>query len=328
MDADLEARMEARFKNLEDQVTEVAGLRKHLSTLVTQVISMRKHIDELQPSKSPKGTAKNLPVDTLVKKHDEDITSLKNEISMLSDRTESLMSGFRRINDASQNAASFLQSAGVLQGEGDRPLGLPSSTDGAVLLQVQPSSTPAMEPQRELLFDCSSGASLGIEVNGSNGKALVIERIYDGLVKSWNEGNRGSEVKVGDQIVQVNDVEGTSLRLLSEVHSQSLLKLIVTRSLVTEDLQPIVLDRTDGATIGIEVDGTNGQTLVVKEVRGGLIQAWNDANPSNRLKVGDHVVKINNVIGSSWPMLTEIRSRKVLKLYVRPHVNLEPETQI
>lgn len=51
--------------------------------------------------------------------------------------------------------------------------------------------------------------------------------------------------------------------------------------------------------LGAAVDGSDSKTLVIEEVRAGLLQEWNKNNPTQMVKPGDRIVAVNDQQGHS-----------------------------
>merc|ERR1719491_794348 len=55
----------------------------------------------------------------------------------------------------------------------------------------------------------------------------------------------------------------------------------------------IVLDKTGGDRLGIDVDHENGHTLLIECINSGLVQQWNTENPKAAVQERDHIVQVN-----------------------------------
>jgi len=67
-----------------------------------------------------------------------------------------------------------------------------------------------------------SGAKIGLDIVHSGTESLIIRKLKEGLIADWNAVNPGSQVLVGDRIVEVNGKRGDSQKLLDSVSSQEL----------------------------------------------------------------------------------------------------------
>ena len=84
----------------------------------------------------------------------------------------------------------------------------------------------------KVTLDRSGGAKLGLDLNfdSSEGLVLLVERVGEGLVEQWNSSNEQADVRSGDYLVQVNGVDGSSMRMLAELREDKLLEIVVLRS--------------------------------------------------------------------------------------------------
>merc|ERR1711870_154109 len=82
----------------------------------------------------------------------------------------------------------------------------------------------------------------------------------------------------------------------------------------------VKLYRDAGASghIGVNVshvtEGNKNVALVVKEVKDGLVDMWNKANPDKQVKPGHQVVAANGIRGDSEKMLEPIATAKETEL--------------
>ncbi|CAK9013024.1 Putative NADPH:quinone oxidoreductase 1 [Durusdinium trenchii] len=79
----------------------------------------------------------------------------------------------------------------------------------------------------------------------------------------------------------------------------------------------IVLDKTNGERLGMDVDHEDGRTLAVDAITGGLIQKWNEEHPDKALKPKDRIVEVNGLRGDVLQLVDECKKPKVLKIYVK-----------
>ncbi|CAK0883096.1 unnamed protein product [Prorocentrum cordatum] len=79
----------------------------------------------------------------------------------------------------------------------------------------------------------------------------------------------------------------------------------------------VVLDRRDGAMLGIEVCVKNGAAVRVGGVKDGLVQQWNDSSTEAEVRPGDHIVAVNGMSDNPRQMLAEVGEHKILELTIR-----------
>jgi len=90
----------------------------------------------------------------------------------------------------------------------------------------------------------------------------------------------------------------------------------------------IILDRTNGAKIGMDVDSRDGTTLLVDQVTGGLAGDWNRRIPHCPVKPGDLIVEVNGF--RDLPSLVkECKKNTVLKIQlVRRSSGRDPDPAV
>jgi len=84
----------------------------------------------------------------------------------------------------------------------------------------------------------------------------------------------------------------------------------------------ITLDKSDGTSFGIDVDVTDGKTILVDCVKGGLAERWNSAHPEQQVGKGDCIVEINAIRRSNHNirrMLAECKRSHMVSLKLLPH---------
>merc|ERR1712032_1175930 len=59
------------------------------------------------------------------------------------------------------------------------------------------------------------------------------------------------------------------------------------------------VDRSNGGSLGLTIDGSTGVCLVIEEVNVGLLRDWNADHPISAVRPGDRIVAVNNVRGSA-----------------------------
>lgn len=78
----------------------------------------------------------------------------------------------------------------------------------------------------------------------------------------------------------------------------------------------VIVDRTRGDSLGIEVTLLEDEVLLIESIHAGLIDDWNAGNPSQAIQVGDSIVAVNGS-RASQKMLRDCRKKQVLYLLVR-----------
>jgi len=93
-----------------------------------------------------------------------------------------------------------------------------------------------------------------------------------------------------------------------------------------EDAQPseyrIIIEKgddADGLGLGLDVDLTDGPTLLVDAVQAGLVQRWNAANARHGMEVrkGDRIVEVNGVRGDSRQLVEQLNRDATMQMVIR-----------
>eukprot|EP00930_Biecheleria_cincta_P035491 TRINITY_DN2440_c0_g2_i1.p2 TRINITY_DN2440_c0_g2~~TRINITY_DN2440_c0_g2_i1.p2 ORF type:complete len:162 (+),score=37.01 TRINITY_DN2440_c0_g2_i1:109-594(+) len=93
-----------------------------------------------------------------------------------------------------------------------------------------PESRPLAPNEYAVTLDRSAGEKMGIDVDHKDGETLLIEMVNEGLVKNWNDdpGNT-DKVRMGDRIVEVNNIRGDVLQLVDECKKNQILNLRIRK---------------------------------------------------------------------------------------------------
>lgn len=79
----------------------------------------------------------------------------------------------------------------------------------------------------------------------------------------------------------------------------------------------ITVDKTQGTRLGVDVDHQDGHTLLIDAITGGLVEKWNQENPTQAVKQGDRIVEVNGIRGDVLQLVDECKKNKVLEMVVR-----------
>lgn len=82
----------------------------------------------------------------------------------------------------------------------------------------------------------------------------------------------------------------------------------------------IIVDRTDGLPLGVDVQKAADQKLTVDGVgESGLVASWNASNPNHQVKCGDQIVEVNGRRGDAEAIVNECRQLQRLVMSILPH---------
>lgn len=215
----------------------------------------------------------------------------------------------------------------------DAPEALPSAPDA---LPSAPVAEASADPREfAIALDTSQGARLGIVVDHEDGRTLLIESITEGLVQDWNASHPDLQVRPGDRIMEVNGVRHDVVRIVGECKQYHTLAMLILPGAGLPAATPeatdvraaalaqggefgIVLDRTGGVRLGIDVCLIGRHDLLVEAIHVGLVQAWNRANPGARVVENDCIVEVNGVRGDEKLLAEECTREAVLRMKICP----------
>jgi len=84
----------------------------------------------------------------------------------------------------------------------------------------------------------------------------------------------------------------------------------------------VSLDRRSGERLGVDIDQTDGDWLLVHKITGdGVLSKWNSLHPAQEVKVGYKIVEVNGISVDVERMVKECQTESVLDLLVRPTIN-------
>lgn len=79
----------------------------------------------------------------------------------------------------------------------------------------------------------------------------------------------------------------------------------------------VILDRSTGDKLGIDVDHQDGVALLIEAINGGVVGTWNKANPSKEVQTGDRIVEVNGVRGEAMKLVDECKQQKQLRVKIK-----------
>jgi len=82
-----------------------------------------------------------------------------------------------------------------------------------------------------------------------------------------------------------------------------------------EDFFTVVVDKSGGGSLGIDVEG-EGDTLVVTDVEAGLVSMWNDAHKTKVVRKGDRILTVNGSRGDGQSLINMVVSNMKVELAV------------
>lgn len=74
------------------------------------------------------------------------------------------------------------------------------------------------------------GPRLGIDVDLMDGSYLLIDKINDGLVDTWNQEHPDKEVKANDHVLMVNGIRGDAQAMTEACKNNDKLEMLIQRT--------------------------------------------------------------------------------------------------
>lgn len=193
---------------------------------------------------------------------------------------------------------------------------------GKLEMQKCPDRQEVMSSAYSIELDRKSGTRLGMSILEHVGQTLLVTAVTGGLCEEWNNAHHGSDERVrpGDRIVVVNGIRSNTHLLLEECKKNQVLHMAILRP-PCQELAPgvhsVALDKTGGIKLGIDISQHDGRTLLVTQIRQGLVQEWNRENPCHQLRPGDRIIKVNSCQNSARRLLEECRKNVVLRIAIK-----------
>lgn len=173
-----------------------------------------------------------------------------------------------------------------------------------------------------ITLDRSSGTRLGMSSLEHLGHTLLVTAVTGGLVEQWNEStmDRRVRVRAGDCIVAVNGIRSSTNLLLEECKKHKVLHMEMLRP-PCEEIAPgvhrVALSKTGCMKLGIDISQHDGRTLLVTEIREGIVREWNRINPCHQVRPGDRIIKVNSCQNNARKLLEECRKNDVLRIIIK-----------
>merc|ERR1712217_106509 len=130
-------------------------------------------------------------------------------------------------------------------------------------------------------------------------------------------------VNVGDLIVQVNSVSGDTNAMGQEAMTATVLELTVRRPVEFT----ITIDKKEPpGMLGVDFEYQRalhikdicmvGRSLLIKDIKPGLLSRWNENNPGLEVKKWDRIVGVNGYRGESEKILDVMKEMSKFDLSI------------
>lgn len=183
------------------------------------------------------------------------------------------------------------------------PAPAPELTAPAPAPPASLAPVPAAVVKQAREFEVSLDPHVGIDFDESEGKVVVIN--VSGEVGDPNGLEHADRILSADGATNAKDI----MKRLTE---GSPTKLRVWRP----DEFEVNLKKAKGAKLGAIIVPSGGRTLLLKEVKKGIFEEHNAANPLQSVTAGDRIVEVNGLRGSSEKILAELGKSESLKVVI------------
>jgi len=149
------------------------------------------------------------------------------------------------------------------------------------------------------------GVPIGLDVDVLDGVSLIVDRIKDGFVKSWNEENPEMAIQTHDRIVEVNDVRFNSEALAAELHHTTVWEMKISRPSPVS----VMIEHESKATFGVDLrPSRGGVALLIANIGDGFLHDWLLKNQKAKVYNHDRIIKVNGIRGSSHRLLRALHA--------------------
>eukprot|EP00927_Polykrikos_kofoidii_P085428 TRINITY_DN9294_c0_g1_i1.p1 TRINITY_DN9294_c0_g1~~TRINITY_DN9294_c0_g1_i1.p1 ORF type:complete len:332 (-),score=62.69 TRINITY_DN9294_c0_g1_i1:141-1136(-) len=142
------------------------------------------------------------------------------------------------------------------------------------------------------LVKTGDNPSIGLDVDAADGIALQVFRFKPGLVMDWNKASPRSAIRIGDRLIQANDVSKSADVLRNEIRIATSLSLTFQRRSMFE-----ILVEKDEATMecGLDVNWVSKSVISIK--MDSPVDMHNKSLPVDKheyaVRQGDRIIKAN-----------------------------------
>jgi len=156
----------------------------------------------------------------------------------------------------------------------------------------------------------TGGAKLGFTFDTKSPVPKITKVVPGGLLDLWNQKHPGGAVKVGDEIIEVNGVQGSTSIFLAAFKTSTLLKIKLWRRAYS-----ITLDKSDASPLGLSLSTDSAAVLVVTGINSdGLVGQWNMRHPEAQVQLGDEILEVNDQRGNANLLYQECTKNKPLRM--------------
>lgn len=188
----------------------------------------------------------------------------------------------------------------------------PTFTDDAKVIEPKPARewfTASFDVELVKM----PGETFGVEVDTLDNEVMQVCMIRDGIVSKYNAtAAPGKDMKLGDFLVNINGVGGSTEAMVERMKRDDKFKISVRRLKTWE----ATLKQKPSQIRPSMNRAANGRTILVLNANDKPVRDWNAANPDLAIKENDRIVMINGVENESDKMMEQVEQASDLKILV------------
>mmetsp|Transcript_30405 Transcript_30405/g.68244 ORF Transcript_30405/g.68244 Transcript_30405/m.68244 type:complete len:214 (+) Transcript_30405:81-722(+) len=151
----------------------------------------------------------------------------------------------------------------------------------------------------------SSSRPLGLAVDRSNTRCVIVRAITGGAAAAWNETHPEQEIKIFDQIVEVNGQPCTGEDIASKLDEENAQDVQLT--LKRPEERTVVLQKPGRLGIDVNYRKTSLKPWLAS-IGAGLVADWNANKPDAAIGPNARILAVNGHSGSTEVILEKLRS--------------------
>lgn len=154
---------------------------------------------------------------------------------------------------------------------------------------------------------------VGLDLDLLDDTGIMINDVLGGAAKCWNgRADPDHQMRYGDRIMEVNGTRGSSQDHLERIRDEGSLQMWIKRPVVVRVSGDLALD-----ALGLVVTyAPDGRTLLIQEIKSGIVKNWNVDNPNLTVQEHDRIVEVNGVTGLAAELMALLRVEVQLELVI------------
>lgn len=154
---------------------------------------------------------------------------------------------------------------------------------------------------------------VGLDLDLLDDTGIMINNVLGGAAESWNgKADPDHQMCYGDRIMEVNGTRGNSQDHLALIRDEGSLQMWLKRPVVVRISGNATLD-----SLGLVVTyAPDGRTLLIQEIKSGMVKNWNLDNPNLAVREHDRIAEVNGVTGFASELMDLLRVEVNLELVI------------